>query len=137
MEGVGTMIHPNILCVGYEPRLLETRSMILRQAGYVVHEATILEMALSKMESDSIDGLLICNSIPRKQQEWFVTQVINKRRLLPILCIENHPYEHCARGCTGVDGEPGSLLTALSQIMAGLPQSASNPIVKGLEGHRG
>jgi DNA-binding response OmpR family regulator len=105
------MVRPNILCVGYEPRLLETRSMILRQAGYVVHEASILAIALSKMESDSIDGLLICNSIPRKQQEWFVTQVTNKRRLLPILCIKSHPYDQCVRGCTRVDGEPESLLT--------------------------
>jgi hypothetical protein len=91
--------------------------MILRQAGYVVHEASILAIALSKMESDSIDGLLICNSIPRKQQAWFVTQIMSIRRLLPILCIKNHPYEQCVLGCTGVDGEPDSLLTALGHAV--------------------
>jgi DNA-binding response OmpR family regulator len=111
------MIHPNILCVGYEPHLLETRSMILRQAGYVVHETTILATALSKMGSDPIDGVLICNSIPRKEQEWFVTQVTNKRRLLPILCIKSHPYDQCVRGCTRVDGEPESLLTAVTSVV--------------------
>jgi hypothetical protein len=114
---VRTMIHPNILCVGYEPSLLEARSMILRQAGYVVHEIAILELALSKMESDSIDGVVMCHSIPRKQQEWFVTRIMHIRCLLPILCIKNHPFEQCVRGCTGVDGEPDSLLTALAQAV--------------------
>jgi DNA-binding response OmpR family regulator len=113
------MIHPNILCVGYEPSLLETRSMILRQAGYVVQEASILAVALSSMESDSIDGVLICNSIPRKQQEWFVTQVTNKRRMLPILCVKNHLFEQCVKGCTGVDGEPNALLAALGRAIGG------------------
>jgi hypothetical protein len=91
--------------------------MILRQAGYVVHETTILATALSKMGSDPIDGVLICNSIPRKEQEWFVTQVTNKRRLLPILCIKSHPYDQCVRGCTRVDGEPDALLAGLSRTM--------------------
>jgi DNA-binding NtrC family response regulator len=111
------MIRQNILCVGYEPSLLEARAMILRRAGYVVHEIAILEFALSKMESDSIDGVVMCHSIPQKQQQLFVAQIMHIRRLLPILCIKNHPYEQCVLGCTGVDGEPDSLLTALRQAV--------------------
>ncbi|HEY3769620.1 MAG TPA: hypothetical protein VGN44_13185 [Candidatus Angelobacter sp.] len=84
-----------------------------------MHEASILAVALSSMESDSIDGVLICNSIPRKQQEWFVTQVTNKRRMLPILCVKNHLFEQCAKGCTGVDGEPDALLAALGRAIGG------------------
>jgi hypothetical protein len=56
---------------GYEPNLIETRSMILRQAGYVAGRGII------ENGSDLIDGVLICNSIPHKKQEWFVTQVMN------------------------------------------------------------
>jgi DNA-binding response OmpR family regulator len=91
--------------------------MILRQAGYVVHEIAILELALSKMESDSVDAVVMCHSIPRKQQKWFVAQITHLRRLLPILCIKNHPYEQCVLRCTGVDDEPDSLLTALGQAV--------------------
>jgi hypothetical protein len=111
--------------------------MILRQAGYVVHETTILAMALSKMGSDSIDGVLICNSIPRKEQEWFVMQVTNKRRLLPILCIKSHPYDQSIPGCTGVDGEPDALLAVVSRTLNVRPISASNLTVNGIEGHNG
>jgi hypothetical protein len=108
--------------------------MILRQAGYVIHETSILADALLTMESDVIDGVLICNSVPRKQQEWFVTQAMNIRRLLPILCIKNHPYEQCVKGCIGVDGEPESLLAVLARTvrvwrkeLTVRPRSASNP----------
>ena len=111
------MIRPNILCVGYGRHLLETRSTILRQAGYLVHETSVLALALSKVKSDAIDLVLICNSIPRKEQEWLAMQVMNIHRLLPILCVKNNPYEQSIPGCKGVDNEPESLLAALSHII--------------------
>lgn len=112
------MIRPNILCVGYERRLLEMRSMILRQAGYLVHETSVLSVGLSKIKSDVIDLVLVCNSIPRREQEWFATQIMNARRLLPILCVKSNPYEQSIPGCRGVDSEPESLLAALSLIIS-------------------
>jgi hypothetical protein len=98
--------------------------MILRQAGYVIHETSILADALLTMESDVIDGVLICNS--RKQQEWFVTQAMNIRSLLPILCIKNHPYEQCAKGCTGGSMANSNLSWPFSHV----------PSEYGVRGHR-
>ena len=107
------MPSPHLLCVGYDRILLETRSAVLRQAGYVVHETAVLATALSQVASDSIDGLLICNSIPSREQERFIRQIINKRRLLPIICIHNNPYEQSLPGCLGAENDPAALLAVL------------------------
>jgi CheY-like chemotaxis protein len=109
------MKQPSILCVGFEPHLLETRSMILRQAGYIVCECSVLADALSAVESTPIDLVLICNSISRRQQEWFTTEIMNRSRMLPILCIQNSPYERCPNGCVSVDSGPEALLSALAR----------------------
>jgi DNA-binding response OmpR family regulator len=106
-----------ILSVGYETRLLETRSMILRYAGYTVQEVTVLATALYKMNSEEIALMLVCNSIPRREQEWLANETMNKRRLMPILCVQRHPYESCIPGCTSVDGEPVALLAAIARLM--------------------
>jgi hypothetical protein len=119
------MNNPNIVCVGYEPHLVQTRSMILRRAGYAIHEASGLAVALSEIESDVIDGLLICNSVPRNEQEWFIERVRKVRRLLPIVCVKNHPYERCVSGCIGVDNEPESLLNVFSRTFGNCQPIAS------------
>jgi hypothetical protein len=91
--------------------------MILRQAGYIVYECVVLADALSALGSRPIDLVLICNSIPRSQQEWFTNEVMNRSRMLPILCVQNHPYEQRINGCVSVDSGPESLLTALARTV--------------------
>jgi CheY-like chemotaxis protein len=115
------MKQPSILCVGFEPHLLETRSMVLRQAGYIVCECTVLADALSAVESRPIDLVLICNSIPRRQQEWFTAEVMNRSRMLPILCIQNHPYERAVNGCSSVENGPEALLAVLARTVRAVP----------------
>ena len=114
------MTHSHILNVGYEPILLLTRSMVLRQAGYVVIESSVLAEMLSKVDSDFIDVVLICNSVSRREQEWLVRQIMNKRCLLPILCIKNNPYDGTVPGCTGIENEPAALLSAVELSLKGI-----------------
>jgi DNA-binding NtrC family response regulator len=119
------MKQPSILCVGFEPHLLETRSMILRQAGYIVCECAVLADALSALESKPIDLVLICNSIPRAQQEWLTTEIMNRSCMMPILCIQNHPYERGVNGCVSVDNGPETLLAAIECTVIGRRDTAT------------
>lgn len=107
------MIARQILSVGYDRHLLATRSMVLRHAGYAVKEALILSKALSELESDGVDAMLLCNSIPPHEQKWLATEALSRRRLLPIVCIHGYSYEENVPGCMGIDNDPESLLKAV------------------------
>jgi hypothetical protein len=50
--------------VGYDPDLMIVRILILRRAGYVVEEVYERIAALSRAQSDSVDLLLICHTVP-------------------------------------------------------------------------
>ena len=102
-----------IVSVSYERKLMELRSQVLRLAGYKVDEARTLDEALRQIQADVVDLLLICDSIPRPEQRWLTSQVHEKRRLLPILCIGNQAYVSSANGCVGIENTPASLLDAV------------------------
>jgi DNA-binding response OmpR family regulator len=102
-----------IVSVSYERKLMELRSQVLRLAGYSVYETHTLHDALSLAQSDTIDILLICHTIPRPEQRWLISQVHEKRRLLPVLCIGNQAYVSRTDGCVGIENTPAALLDAV------------------------
>jgi len=102
-----------ILFVGYECTLLDLRSQVLRQAGYGVEEARSRQAALELAESDSVDLMVICDSLPSTDQQWLISQVHRKRRMLPVVCIGNYAYVSTADGCVGIENTPDALLDAV------------------------
>ena len=107
---------PLVLTVGYEPHLLATRSMVLRHAGYNVKEVTVLARALDEIESDHIDILVVCNTVPLAERSWLAKEVLNRRRLMPVICIQTHSFEQKVPGCVAVENDPESLLEALKHV---------------------
>ena len=103
----------HILSVGYERKWMESRTQILRSAGYRVDEVNNLKAALALAESDSVDMLVICDSVPRPEQQWLIARVRERRRMLPILCIGDYPYVSAADCCLGVENTPVALLNAV------------------------
>jgi hypothetical protein len=65
--------------------LLSSRSLLLRSAGYAVDEAYTVDKAISLVEADSIDAVLICHTVPRGDQQVIIAAVREKRRLSPLL----------------------------------------------------
>ena len=102
-----------IVSVSYERTLMELRSQVLRLAGYAVDETHTLDDALRLSQTDAVDILLICHSVPRPEQRWLISQVHQKRRLLPVLCIGNQAYVSSTDGCVGIENTPAALLDAV------------------------
>jgi DNA-binding response OmpR family regulator len=109
---------PHILSVGHNPILLSSRSLLLRHAGYAVDEAYTVEKAISLVEADSIDAVLICHTIPRADQQVIIAAVREKRRLMPVLCIQSNSYETAPRTCVAVGNDPEELLNTLKLATA-------------------
>src|SRR3977135_1353731 len=88
---------PHILSVGANPNLMASRSLILRNAGYLVQEAYTVDKAINLVEQDSIDVARNCHTIPKTQQNLLISTIRTKRRLMPILCIRSFAFETTPR----------------------------------------
>jgi len=107
----------HILSAGYDHHLLQSRSMLLRHAGFVVDEAHHLMGVLGCVKSDSIDALVLCHTIPENEQRWLISSVRKVRQLLPIICIKCSVYESPQEGCTTATNEPFDLLTVIQKAI--------------------
>jgi DNA-binding response OmpR family regulator len=103
----------HILSFGYDPILLPLRSMVLRSRGYAVEEAYSLAEAFRVVQSDVIDLMLICHTVPADDQNKLIASVRSVRRLLPILCITDQEFAAFTEGCFAVTNSPLDLLDAV------------------------
>ena len=113
------MLIPHLLSVGYDPVLMQTRSLLLRQAGYTVDEAYNLHGAFARLKSDSIDAVLLCHTIPQDEQRSFIAAARQLRRMLPIICIESQDHYAQRQSCLSVGSDPVQLLEAIK--LAAIP----------------
>jgi len=102
-----------VLAFGYDRMLVAVRTSVLRQSGYEVEEAFSLIEALPRAQSDSIDAILICHSVPDGEIGKLAAVVRQTRLRMPILCIRTHQYGFAPRSCVPVDNTPAAILRAL------------------------
>jgi len=107
----------HILSAGYDHQLMQTRSMLLRHAGFMVDEAHDLMGVLGCVKSDSFDALVICHTIPENEQRWIISLVRRVRGLLPIICIRATVYGSAQEGCSVSTNEPGEFLAAIGKAI--------------------
>ncbi len=73
-----------ILSVSYDPPLLKSRELVLRQAGYEVVSATSLAEVAAACTHSDFDFAVIGHSIPRQHQEEIAAKL---RERCPMACI--------------------------------------------------
>ena len=110
-----------ILSVGYDPTLLHMRTMVLRSNGYVIKEAQSVEQAQLLAESDLIDLIVICHTVPESDQVKLITAARRARRLLPILCVTDQEFGCVARGCEAASSSPLELLESVREAVRSHP----------------
>lgn len=104
----------HVLSFGYDRSLMATRSLLLRDSGYVVQEAFSRQQALAQASSDLVDVLLICHTVPENESKALVSAVRKQRLMIPILCIGETDYsDPFKEGCTVIASTPQELLAAV------------------------
>jgi CheY-like chemotaxis protein len=69
IEEVNVMAQPHILSVGSDPSLLESRRIVLQQAGYTVTTAVGFIEAMQQCRSGrKFDTVIICHSLPQRDK---------------------------------------------------------------------
>ncbi len=93
---------PRILNVSYDMILLETRSAILRTAGYAVRPARTLTRAMVLLKRGAFDLVVIGHSMP----------AVDTQTLLATAHSASTPVLVMARGTEQVDAEADFVFTA-------------------------
>ena len=109
--------YTRILSVGHDRHLLSLRSILLESAGFGVIEAYSVSDALRLAQSDAVDLVLICDSLPKPEQKRLIATIRERRRLMPVLCVIAHDFAMAADGCTLADNAPQLLLDALHRAV--------------------
>jgi DNA-binding NtrC family response regulator len=104
-----------ILSLGHDHHLLPMRTMLLENAGFDVIEAYSVNDALRLAQSDAVDLVLVCHTVPRAEQKLLVVGIRQRRRLMPILLVIAQDFVMPAESSSGARTAPQQLLDALRQ----------------------
>ena len=110
-----TALH--LVSAGYDPHLMQTRSLVLRHAGFVVDEAYNLLGVLGVIKTDSVDAVVLCHTIPKDEQQWLILSIRQVYRLLPIISIEASIYDSPQEDCLRSTNEPDYLLATIGKAV--------------------
>jgi DNA-binding NtrC family response regulator len=102
-----------VVSFGYDRQLNGLRSRVLRMAGYEVEETFTMAEATELSQSDLIDALVICHTVPNEEREQLVGAVRRTRKLMPILCVHTHKYDAMIASSVAVENSPIAMLDAL------------------------
>lgn len=109
--------YTRVLSVGRDHHLLSLRSMMLRHAGFDVIEAYSASDALRLAQSDAVDLVLVCHTLPKQEQRSIIDAIRKYRRLMPILCVIANNFVVAADERVTTDHSPQLLLDGLEQAV--------------------
>ena len=102
-----------VLTFGYDRMLVDLRSRVLRMAGYEVEEKFTLPEASVSAQSDLIDALIMCHTVPTEEREQLICVLRMTRKLMPILCIRANQYDVIPSSCVAVENSPVAMLDSV------------------------
>lgn len=112
------MVRGVILYAGREPGLVQSRRMVLEQAGYVVDLCDNNEECVRKFLEGDYDLVMLCNSLRDGERERLYSLVHRFSARTPVVRICGLPEETRqapARACTG---EPQVILDTVAAVLA-------------------
>jgi CheY-like chemotaxis protein len=109
--------YTRILSVGHDHHLLSLRSRMLRSAGFDVIEAYSASDALRLAQSDAVDLVLVCHTLPKQEQRSIISAIRKYRRLMPILCVIANNFVLSAEDRPDPGHRPQQLLDGLHQAV--------------------
>jgi DNA-binding response OmpR family regulator len=115
-----------ILHIGEDALLLETRSLILRSAGYVVESVRSLKQAAEQFLAGDFDLVILCHSIPSKDRDRLSCWIRASGSRTPVATISEGPGQWDEFADANLDSDPKKLLTGIKTALGarGLSRSA-------------
>ena len=127
------------LSIGLDAELLSTRNSILQSAGYFVVPAYSFKEAAKYFQGGDFDLVLLCQSIPRPEQDRLISWIRARGSLIPVLSVSAEPRSEDRFARETVASDPTGLLTGIREVLINsgpqpvwTPASQHNKNVRGV-----
>jgi len=111
------MPHAVILMVGRERILGETRSQVLRTAGYIVVSVFTPRQAIDEFVRGDFDLVLLCHSIPGDARERLVSAIREHTSRTPIVSVASFDGQFDGFADATIENDPHSLIDRLREVL--------------------
>lgn len=107
-----------ILNVGYEPTLLETRTLVLRAAGYAVESASSIEAVMQHFRAAHFDVVVLCHSVPEQERQHLVGRIRELGSATPVIFVSARSASADRFADLTIDNRPTGLVSAVEQLLS-------------------
>lgn len=112
-----------ILSVSPSPALLQTRSHLLRRAGYRVADQSSIDAAAKEFLDGDFDAVILCHSIAADQRTRLIKVIRSHSPSTSILIVSGRFGESDPRVDAVVENDPEVLLSGVAAALAGSANS--------------
>src|SRR6185312_11160967 len=106
-----------VLTVGNDPVLLETRSQVLRTAGYIVVSARSIKQAITKFLEGDFDLIVLCHSISEEERQRFTAFIRERNSRTPVVFVASSLGQRDPLADVTTQNDPQDLLTGLREAL--------------------
>src|SRR5438270_4503175 len=122
------MPHTVVLMVGQDRVLTETRSQVLRTAGYIVVPAFTPRQAIDEFVQGDFDLVLLCHSIPEDTRERLVDVLRKHTSRTPIISVASFEGQFDGFADATIANDPNLLVASLRKISHQGPEHSARQL---------
>jgi DNA-binding NarL/FixJ family response regulator len=111
------MPHAVVLMIGRDRMLVETRSQVLRTAGYTVVTAYTPLQAIDQFLRGNFDVVLLCHSIPADGREHLAKVLRQQKSRIPIVCVACVDGQFDGFADATIENDPKALIHSLRYVL--------------------
>lgn len=111
------MPHAVVLMVGRDRVLAETRSQVLRTAGYIVVPAFNPQQAIDEFLRGDFDLVLLCHSIPADTRKRLVSVLREHTSRIPIVSVASFDDQFDGVADATIENDPYLLINGLREVL--------------------
>ena|SRR5579859_1439726 len=111
------MPHTVILMIGRDRVLVETRTQVLRTAGFSVVQAYTPRQAIDEFVRGDFDLVLLCHSIPSDDREQLVGILREHTSRTPIVSVASFDGYFDGFADATVENDPSLLIDSLREVL--------------------
>ena len=106
-----------VLTVGFDLSLMTNRTLVLRSAGYVVIQASLLEEAVGHFLAGDFDLILLCHSVPAADRERLTSLIRASGSRIPVISIAGGLGTCDAFANATLEDGPNKFVAAIREVL--------------------
>ncbi len=106
-----------VLSVGLDPHLLDSRSLVLQSAGYLVVTADSIKQAVDRFEEGDFDLVLLCQSIAAKEKDRLTGWIRASGSGVPVVFVSGNLDPGDVTAGVTVGSDPQALLWGIREVL--------------------